>query len=186
MGIFYISDPHFGHANIIGSCGRPFESLQQMDETLIERWNAKVGNNDHVYIGGDFAHRSAKSMELLDPFVLEQMLGVEGCDKEMIRTVSQHAIHYDGELPVNATSPDGRYVIVACLFILDTLMGKVYPTKADFGLVLEGDQYIKDVRWDDVSLYYDVFTVFKNKVESFRFDLDGAEHKVSVEHVRSV
>jgi len=115
-------------------------------------------------------------MEYLDPRVLEKMFGIKGCDQERIREISQHAIHYDGELPVNSTSPDGRYVIVACLYILDTLLGKVYKTRASFGLVLDGDQYIKDVRWDGGNLYYDVVTIYQYIVDSYRFDLAQAKH----------
>ncbi len=33
---FYISDPHFGHANIIKMCNRPFENIDVMNERLIE------------------------------------------------------------------------------------------------------------------------------------------------------
>lgn len=115
-------------------------------------------------------------MKYLDPRVLERMLGINGCDWEKIREVSQHTIHYDGELPVNSISPDGRYVIVACLYILDTLLGKVYKTRASFGLVLDGDQYIKGVRWEGGILYYDVVTIYQFKVESYRFDLAQAKH----------
>ena len=36
---FFTSDLHLGHRNIIRLCGRPFASLEEMDETLIRRWN---------------------------------------------------------------------------------------------------------------------------------------------------
>jgi calcineurin-like phosphoesterase family protein len=51
----YISDTHFGHANIIKLTNRPFESVFEMDEVMIERWNNAVGKNDLVYHLGDFA-----------------------------------------------------------------------------------------------------------------------------------
>ena len=53
--IFFTSDHHFGHKNIIKFCNRPFESIDEMNEELISRWNAKVGPNDEVYHLGDFA-----------------------------------------------------------------------------------------------------------------------------------
>ena len=54
MTIFFTSDSHFGHARIIELCGRPFADVNQMNEALIERWNAVVGPEDTVYHLGDF------------------------------------------------------------------------------------------------------------------------------------
>ena len=54
MKQFYISDTHFCHKNIVAFDGRPFVSVEEMNEELIERWNAAVSNEDHVYILGDF------------------------------------------------------------------------------------------------------------------------------------
>lgn len=53
--IWFTSDTHFGHSNIIKFCNRPFDSVAQMDEALIERWNARVKPNDTVWHLGDFA-----------------------------------------------------------------------------------------------------------------------------------
>ena len=57
---FVISDTHFGHTNSWqlfklpnGDPLRPFTSTEEMDETMVERWNAKVGPNDTVYHLGD-------------------------------------------------------------------------------------------------------------------------------------
>ena len=36
--VYYISDLHFGHRNVIGMDGRPFETIEEMDETLIWLW----------------------------------------------------------------------------------------------------------------------------------------------------
>lgn len=53
--IFFTSDHHFGHANIIRFCNRPFESADEMNEELIRRWNEKVPPDGIVYHLGDFA-----------------------------------------------------------------------------------------------------------------------------------
>ena len=55
---YFTSDQHLGHRNIIRLCSRPFETLEEMNETLIEKWNAKVKNGDHVYILGDLFFRA--------------------------------------------------------------------------------------------------------------------------------
>ena len=44
--IFFTSDLHLGHENCIRLCNRPFSSIEEMDETLIENWNHKVTASD--------------------------------------------------------------------------------------------------------------------------------------------
>lgn len=51
--IFFTSDLHFGHANIIRYCNRPFSSIEEMNEQLIQNWNSTVQPNDTIYILGD-------------------------------------------------------------------------------------------------------------------------------------
>ena len=55
MRVFIISDTHFGHEAIIRYCNRPFTSVEEMDQTMIKRWNETVSNNDIVIHLGDFA-----------------------------------------------------------------------------------------------------------------------------------
>lgn len=59
MTIFVTSDTHFGHANIIKYCNRPFAHVHDMNEALVENWNAVVGPDDEVWHLGDFAWNSA-------------------------------------------------------------------------------------------------------------------------------
>ena len=51
--VFFTSDLHFGHENVIGFDKRPFATVEEMDTELIRRWNAKVGKGDLVYVLGD-------------------------------------------------------------------------------------------------------------------------------------
>ncbi len=52
---FFTSDTHFGHESIIRLCKRPFQSVMEMNETLIDNWNAAVSKSDIVYHLGDFS-----------------------------------------------------------------------------------------------------------------------------------
>lgn len=56
--IWFTADTHFGHANIIRHCARPFETVEEMDAALIDLWNSRVGPNDEIYHLGDFAFKA--------------------------------------------------------------------------------------------------------------------------------
>lgn len=53
--VFFTSDTHFCHSNVIGFCKRPFSSVEEMDEALIKAWNEVVPPNGIVFHLGDFA-----------------------------------------------------------------------------------------------------------------------------------
>lgn len=55
QGIWFTSDTHFGHNNIIKFCKRPWKKAEEMDEALIELWNSVVKHDDIVFHLGDFA-----------------------------------------------------------------------------------------------------------------------------------
>ena len=55
MAVWFTADHHFGHARIIELAGRPFSSVEEMDEEMIRRWNTVVARGDLVYYLGDFA-----------------------------------------------------------------------------------------------------------------------------------
>jgi calcineurin-like phosphoesterase family protein len=54
---WFTSDTHWGHANIIKFCNRPFADITEHDEMLIKNWNDCVQPGDDVYHLGDFALR---------------------------------------------------------------------------------------------------------------------------------
>lgn len=52
---FVTADTHFGHARISELAHRPFDTVEQMDDELVRRWNALVGPRDTVLHLGDVA-----------------------------------------------------------------------------------------------------------------------------------
>ncbi len=58
--IYFTSDLHFGHGNIISHADRPFASVDEMDRALIDNWNAKVTARDEVYVLGDITMRGVE------------------------------------------------------------------------------------------------------------------------------
>lgn len=57
---YFYSDPHWAHENIIRLAGRPFQTIREMDDTLIANYNAVVRENDEVYILGDVGWKDTK------------------------------------------------------------------------------------------------------------------------------
>lgn len=56
--IFYISDIHFNDQRVFDKCSRPFKNIEEYKEQIITRWNAKVKDDDTVYVLGDVAEDS--------------------------------------------------------------------------------------------------------------------------------
>jgi len=88
------ADHHFNHFNIISYCGRPFKSLDHMNQELIRRWNSKVDEGDKVLYLGDFTFGNP------DEFI-EQLTGdivfIRGSHDRKINTVLRSCvIHYGG------------------------------------------------------------------------------------------
>ena len=53
--IWFTSDLHLNHMNILKyePISRPFDTVEEMNETLIGNWNACVKDDDTVFILGD-------------------------------------------------------------------------------------------------------------------------------------
>lgn len=51
--IYFTSDYHIGHANVIKFSNRPFQDVNHMHRVLINNYNATVGTNDICYFLGD-------------------------------------------------------------------------------------------------------------------------------------
>lgn len=54
MQIFVTSNQQFGRPGAIKKYNRPFSSLEEMNETLVEKWNSVVSTEDIVYVLGNF------------------------------------------------------------------------------------------------------------------------------------
>jgi calcineurin-like phosphoesterase family protein len=64
--IFFISDVHFGHANMCnftnwdGTKARNFKSFEEADEAMVKNWNNLVAPQDTIYVLGDIAYACKK------------------------------------------------------------------------------------------------------------------------------
>lgn len=64
MTVFFSSDHHFGHANIIKYCNRPYADSDEMNRDMVLRWNSKVQPEDTVYYLGDFVMSPAHFLRM--------------------------------------------------------------------------------------------------------------------------
>lgn len=62
---YYIADTHFGDERVMRLAGRPFQSVEHMDAVLVEKWNARVDEDDQVYVLGDFAFSDEIACKIL-------------------------------------------------------------------------------------------------------------------------
>lgn len=53
--IYFSSDQHYWHSNVIKYCARPYETTEAMNEDLVNKWNSVVKPEDTVYVLGDFS-----------------------------------------------------------------------------------------------------------------------------------
>ena len=72
MAIWFTSDHHFGHANIIKYCNRPFSNTHEMNVAMEAAWNRVVAVDDVVYYLGDFAMNVR-----LVPFLVQRLNGTK-------------------------------------------------------------------------------------------------------------
>lgn len=116
---YLISDLHLDHDNIIDYCDRPFGSVEEMNETLVEHWNDSIDPGDEVLYGGDLTIRSSAAalLDWLDELngeivfllgnhddtVLEKLDRVQFVNefKFKHRGVPFHAVHDPADGPSN-------------------------------------------------------------------------------------
>ena len=96
MSGFLISDQHFRHSNILEFEDRPFNSLDEMESSMIKAWNDVVGKNDEVIMLGDFCFGGhAAWIEILDQLKGKITLIKGNHDKSKVtsRVIKEGLIH---------------------------------------------------------------------------------------------
>lgn len=89
MAVFLISDTHFGHANIIKYAERPFDSVEEMNEAMVENWNSVVKQGDKVYHLGDVTMNS-KSLDILSRLNGRKVLIKGNHDTQKLKFYTPH------------------------------------------------------------------------------------------------
>ena len=84
---YFISDLHFGHRNILRFDCRPFSTIEEHDEYLINQWNDTVGADDDVWMLGDISWYSAlKTVNILKRLNGKKHLCVGNHDHKLVKS----------------------------------------------------------------------------------------------------
>lgn len=51
--IYFTSDLHFCHKNILSYDNRPYDTIEEMNRDIVETWNSIVSENDIIFLLGD-------------------------------------------------------------------------------------------------------------------------------------
>lgn len=110
MAKLYTSDPHFWHKNIIKYCPetRNFDSVEEMNSTILSNWNAKVKPDDEVYILGDVAF--GKNFDFINKLNGRLFLTPGNHDHKLLKECSDKFEHIDKIMEVK----DGDYRLILC------------------------------------------------------------------------
>ena len=109
QNIFFTSDTHFWHENIIKFCNRPFSSIEEMNDTIINNWNSVVKENDIVFHLGDFCFcGSDKFKELIETLNGRIYLILGNHDWKTIK--QWHATKFEGVYQQMSIKIDGRKI----------------------------------------------------------------------------
>lgn len=105
---YYIADLHFSHENIIKFDDRPYQTVAQMNEDLIKKWNGTVTSNDDVYVLGDMFWKPEEA-----PMILEQLKGRIHLIKGNHDKISPEMLHYFTSISgYSEFNDNGKHVIL--------------------------------------------------------------------------
>ena len=74
MATFLIANCQFGRSGVIRTNNRPFGNIQDMNEELVERWNAVVTDSDTGIHLGNFAWDPTTAEEMFEKLNYKQLL----------------------------------------------------------------------------------------------------------------
>ena len=95
--IYFTSDLHISHNNIIKYCNRPYADVYTMDKALIENWNSVVTSEDTIYQLGDFTlgNNAEEYMKLLNGNIIS-IRGNHDRNKLCKNWIQRMDFEYDG------------------------------------------------------------------------------------------
>ena len=109
--IYYTADLHLGHANVIVTSARPFETVEEMNNALIENWNRVVKDSDDVYIVGDLIFKNGAQEKALLPLLKGKKHLIVGNHDEKWLTEEMEEL-FESIAPYMEIEDDGHKVVL--------------------------------------------------------------------------
>lgn len=157
--LWFVSDQHFGHANIIKYAKRPFKSVDEMNSVMVARHNERVSDSDKVYFLGDVAFNEKVFTTIIPALKGKKRLILGNHDRLSVQVYLRYfdkilgAFNYkDGDHSFHFThypaqpesfNPDGRFVNVH-----GHIHEKLVPDKRFINICVEHTDYSPvDLEW---------------------------------------
>jgi len=136
--IYFSSDHHFSHTNVIRFCGRPFSSVEQMDSQMIMKWNSVVTPKDQVFYLGDFTLGNYKVASQYLEKLNGKLFMMEGNHDRWMRNMSLYPKTKSGVIellpPLYNMKVNGQ-VFVLCHYPMSSWLNSHYGSTHLFGHV---------------------------------------------------
>lgn len=152
--IFFTSDLHFGHRNILSYDNRPFLTTEANDEAIIKNWNDKVGIEDTVWILGDVSwHNATKTNEIISSLNGNKNLIIGNHDNKLLRNAEFRSFFL--EIANYKEICYGSNNIVLCHYPIPCFNRHYYGDYHLYGHVHTGFEYnmMQKVKQEMVDLY---------------------------------
>ena len=112
--VYFTSDTHFSHRNIIKYCNRPFNNVFEHDKAILENWNSVVTHEDCIFHLGDFSFGSEEYTESICKELKGYKILVSGNHDKIMRreTISNKFKFSENYLKIKVTHNGSKYDIV--------------------------------------------------------------------------
>lgn len=109
---YYISDLHFSHKRVINYDNRPFSSIEEMDNMLMNNWNKVVSKNDTVYVVGDFIWSKEQEWSIILENLKGNIVLIKGNHDP--KTFSSNTKRYFADIKDYKEIEDNGYKVIMC------------------------------------------------------------------------
>ena len=169
--VFFTADTHFGSQRTLDLSRRPFESVEEMDAFMIEKWNNVVKHGDTVFHLGDFGDFNVRKKLNGRIILIQGNYEEEIPDEDVTKYLEDYDIYVTGSEGVHAsieiTHNDCKYILthrpIDCVredivnftehfSLFGHIHGRQFIKK--FGIDVGVDcNHFKPISWEDVEFF---------------------------------